>query len=182
VLGIEFRDLTTTDDFARVVEFEKHIWGYAVGDDVVPLPILAATVRRGAVLVGAFDGPAMVGFVFSIPAIYQGRLSHWSHMLGVAPPYRGSGLGRRLKLVQRERALALGIDLVEWTFDPLLAPNAHPWEIQYCAALAATLKGEDTRVIVRSAPPSSSIPVSENPGTGIDWSLEPSFGSIQWQS
>lgn len=64
----------------------------------------------------------------------------------------------------------------------LLAPNAHPWEIQYCAALAATLKGDDSRIIVRSVPSSSSISVSENPGLGIDWSLEPSFSSIQWLS
>jgi L-alanine-DL-glutamate epimerase-like enolase superfamily enzyme len=64
----------------------------------------------------------------------------------------------------------------------LLAPNAHPWEIQYCAALAATLKGEDTRIVVRSVPGSSFVSVSEKPGIEIDWSLEPSFRSIQWQS
>src|SRR6185295_12573998 len=64
----------------------------------------------------------------------------------------------------------------------LLAPNAHPWEIQYCAALAATLKGEDTRIIVRSASSLNSIPVSEVQGIGIDWSLEPAFSKIQWQS
>lgn len=64
----------------------------------------------------------------------------------------------------------------------LLAPNAHPWEIQFCVALAATLKGEDTRVVVRSVPAFSSIPVSDNPGTGIDWALEPSFKAVQWQS
>ena len=63
----------------------------------------------------------------------------------------------------------------------LLAPNAHPWEIQYCAALAATFKGEDTKIIVRSSAVDL-IPVSELPGMGIDWSLEPSFGKVQWQS
>jgi len=125
VTAIDLRDLTTIDDLARVVEFEKRIWGYTNGDDVVPLPVLAATVHRGAVLVGAFDGDDMIGFVYSIPAIRRGRLSHWSHMMGVAPPYRSSGLGRRLKMAQRDRVLALGIDLVEWTYDPLLATNAH---------------------------------------------------------
>ena len=64
----------------------------------------------------------------------------------------------------------------------LLAPNAHPWEIQYCAALAATLKGEDTRIVVRSVPSFSSISISESPGMGIDWSFEASFSSIKWQS
>ena len=64
----------------------------------------------------------------------------------------------------------------------LLAPNAHPWEIQYCAALAATLRGEDTKVIVRPEISFSSIPVSTQPGIGIDWSSESSFAKLQWQS
>lgn len=123
--SIEFRDLTTIDDFNRVVELEKRIWGYTNGDDVVPVPILAVTAHRGAVLVGAFDRAEMVGFVYSIPAIHRGHLSHWSHMLGVVPAHRSTGLGHQLKLLQRQRALAMGIDLIEWTYDPLLAPNAH---------------------------------------------------------
>jgi len=121
----EFRDLTSLADLEQVVELEKRIWEYTNGDDVVPIPVLAATVHRGAILVGAFDGKTMVGFVYSIPAIFRGTLSHWSHMLGVLPAYRSTGLGRQLKLVQRDRALALGIDLIEWTYDPLLALNAY---------------------------------------------------------
>ena len=83
-----------------------------------------------------------------------------------------------VEMVQTIAAVAGAFDLGI----ALLAPNAHPWEIQYCAALAATLKGEDTRIIVRSALSFSSVPVSENPGIGIDWSAEPSFSKIQWQS
>jgi len=83
-----------------------------------------------------------------------------------------------VEMVQTIAAVAQAFDLSI----ALLAPNAHPWEIQYCAALAATLKGEDTRIIVRSGSAFSSIPVSENPGMGIDWSVEPSFSKIQWQS
>jgi hypothetical protein len=64
----------------------------------------------------------------------------------------------------------------------LLAPNAHPWEIQYCAALAATLKGEDTRIISRKELPQKEMKVSTTSGLGIDWSAEPSFSKIQWQS
>jgi L-alanine-DL-glutamate epimerase-like enolase superfamily enzyme len=63
----------------------------------------------------------------------------------------------------------------------LLAPNAHPWEIQFCAALAATIRGDDSKIIVRSAF-SPAVPVSEKPGIDIQWSLEPAFGKIQWQS
>ena len=83
-----------------------------------------------------------------------------------------------VEMVQTIAAVAHAFDLSI----ALLAPNAHAWEIQYCAALAASLKGEDTRIIVRSVPPFSSIPVSENPGMGIDWSVEPSFSKILWQS
>jgi L-alanine-DL-glutamate epimerase-like enolase superfamily enzyme len=83
-----------------------------------------------------------------------------------------------VEMVQTIAAVAAAFDLSI----ALLAPNEHPWELQYCAALAATLKGGDTRVIVRSLPSMHAIPVSENPGIGIDWSVEPSFSKIQWQS
>ena len=83
-----------------------------------------------------------------------------------------------VEMVQTIAAVANAFDLGI----ALLAPNAHPWELQYCAALAATLKGEDTRIVVRSAPSVSSIPVSEDQGMGIDWSVEPAFSKIQWQS
>jgi len=63
----------------------------------------------------------------------------------------------------------------------LLAPNAHPWEVQYCTALAATIRGDDSRIIVRSAY-SPEVLVSDKPGVGIEWSLEPVFQKIQWQS
>jgi L-alanine-DL-glutamate epimerase-like enolase superfamily enzyme len=82
-----------------------------------------------------------------------------------------------VEMVQTIAAVANAFDLSI----ALLAPSAHPWELQYCAALAATLKGDDTRIIVRSDL-SSSIPVSTQSGIGIDWSVEPAFTKIQWQS
>ena len=140
---MRFENLTTLEQFREVERLEGEIWGPI---DLVPVPIMAVTVRRGAVLVGAYDGPRLAGFVYSFPAlrpvgdhhrearrpelqfgqpIHQPPASHWSHMLGVHPDYRGAGLGRALKLAQRERVLALGIDLIEWTYDPLQALNAH---------------------------------------------------------
>ena len=125
---LRFDDLTTLDQFREVERLEGEIWGPI---DLVPVPILAVSVRRGAVLVGAFDGGRLAGFVYSFPALRPEsggrgpRASHWSHMLGVHADYRGSGLGRDLKLAQRERVLAMGLDLVEWTYDPLQALNAH---------------------------------------------------------
>jgi predicted GNAT superfamily acetyltransferase len=88
--------------------------------------VLIVSVKRGGILLGAFDpGGVMKGFVYSIPSVKDGRLAQWSHMLGVTKDARDAGLGLRLKLAQRDRALAMGADLVEWTYDPLQALNAH---------------------------------------------------------
>lgn len=123
---MQIRDLTSLDDCRQVVALEKAIWGYADSDDVVGVPILVVTSKRGGILLGAFDdGGAMVGFAYSLPGIRDGKPTQWSHMLGVVPAARDTGLGTTLKLAQRRRALAMGIELVEWTFDPLQALNAH---------------------------------------------------------
>ena len=123
---ITIRDLTTLDECLQVVALEKDVWRYTDGDDVVPAAVLIVSVKRGSILLGAFDAAAhMKGFVYSMAALKDGRPTQWSHMLGVVEDARGTGLGLRLKLAQRERALAMGIDLIEWTFDPLQAVNAH---------------------------------------------------------
>lgn len=120
-----FRDLTTLAEFAEVVELERQVWGPHY-DDVVPVPILAITVFRGGVLIGAFDDDRrMVGFVYSLPGIKQGKPMQWSHMLGVIDEFRNSGLGFQLKMLQRDRVRAMGLDLIEWTYDPMQALNAH---------------------------------------------------------
>src|SRR6476660_2099623 len=106
---ISYRDLTTLDEYARVVELERQIWGPGY-DDVVPVPILAITVKRGGILIGAFEKNRLVGFVYSIPGIKRDKPTHWSHMLGVVPDYRSGGLGRELKLLQRERALSMNLE------------------------------------------------------------------------
>jgi predicted GNAT superfamily acetyltransferase len=123
--GIEIRDLTHLEQLREVIEIEKRVWGYSDAEEAVPLPMLAAGVRRGAIVLGAFDGLAIAGATYSFPAIKDRRATHWSHMLGVLEPYRDRGVGRLLKLRQRERALAMGIDLIEWTFDPLQAANGY---------------------------------------------------------
>lgn len=121
---MELRDLTTIDEFKQVVELERQIWGVDY-DDVVTVPILAVTVKRGGVLIAAFDSDRMVGFVYSLPGIKDGKPIQWSHMLGVLDEYRSAGLGRTLKLEQRLRSIVIGCDLVEWTYDPMQAANAH---------------------------------------------------------
>jgi len=123
---MQIRALETFEECRQVVALEKEVWGYTDAEDVVPAPVLIVGITRGAILLGAFDdNGAMKGFVYSIPAIKDGTLTQWSHMLGVARDAQGWGLGRSLKLAQRARALTMGIDLIEWTFDPLQALNAH---------------------------------------------------------
>jgi predicted GNAT superfamily acetyltransferase len=119
------RDLRTIEEFRQVVELEKAIWGYADPGDLVTVPVFIFTVKRGATLIGAFDASnRMVGFAYAVVGMKDGRPMHWSHMTGVLPEHRG-GLGHRLKLEQRTRAMAQGIDLIEWTFDPMQTLNAH---------------------------------------------------------
>ncbi len=121
---ITYRDLTSLDDFAGVVDLERQIWGPGY-DEVVPVPILAVSVHRGGILIGAFEADRMIGFVYSLPGIKDGKPTQWSHMAGVVSEYRNAGVGMALKLLQRERTLAMGLDLIEWTYDPLQAMNAH---------------------------------------------------------
>jgi predicted GNAT superfamily acetyltransferase len=122
------RPLKTLEECQHVVELEKRVWGYTDGEDVVPSAILLISIKRGGILLGAFD-PAdlrrMIGFVYSLAAFKDGQRTQWSHMLGVLPDVRDGGLGAELKRRQREAALAMGITLIEWTFDPMQALNAH---------------------------------------------------------
>ena len=119
-------DIRDIDDLAgcrAVVDVQIEVWGRDA--ETVPASLLAASIKRGCLLVGAWDADRLVGFVWSMPGWRHGRPTQWSHMLGVRPGARGRGLGETLKRAQRERALAAGIDLIEWTFDPLQAANAH---------------------------------------------------------
>jgi predicted GNAT superfamily acetyltransferase len=88
--------------------------------------MLMGAQRVGGVAAGAFD-PAgtLVGFVFGFNGLRDGELAHWSYMLAVCPEAQGRGLGRRLKAFQRQSLLALGVRRVYWTYDPLVAANAH---------------------------------------------------------
>jgi chorismate synthase len=121
---VTYRDLTTLEEFANVVELERRIWGTGY-EDVVPVPILAITVMRGGILIGAFAGDSIIGFVYGLAAIKDLKPTHWSHMLGVVEEFRSEGVGVELKRLQRERTIAMGLDLVEWTYDPMQAMNAH---------------------------------------------------------
>ena len=151
---IQIRDLTSIDEFRQVVDCEKAIWGYTDQGDLVTVPVFIFTVHRGATLIGAFAEERMVGFAYAVVGMKQGKPMMWSHMTGVLPEYRG-GLGLRLKLAQRERALAQGYDLIEWTFDPMQAMNAHFNFAKLGGVVeeyAPNFYGESTSVLHRGTP------------------------------
>jgi predicted GNAT superfamily acetyltransferase len=122
--AILIRDLESFEDLSQVAAVEKEVWGLA-DHDVMPMTITIATKAAGSIWLGACEGAKLVGFAFAFPGLDQGQLMLHSHMLAVRDAYRDSDLGFRLKLAQRERALALRIREMTWTFDPLQSKNAH---------------------------------------------------------
>jgi len=121
---IEIRLLRHISEFAGIVEMQKEIWGFEP-IDLLPMRFLVVLDKVGGHIFGAYDGARLVAFCFAIPGVKPGPLPYLhSHMLGVLPEYRDSGIGRKLKLRQRDDALARGIGLIEWTFDPLELKNA----------------------------------------------------------
>jgi len=122
---MQFRTLTTIEEFRQVVALEQRVWGYTTAEDSVPAMMLLVSSRTGGLVIGAFVGERLVGFACSMPAVRDGKPYQWSHMLAVDADHRDTGLGWRLKLEQRRLVMASGLDLIAWTFDPLQAANAH---------------------------------------------------------
>lgn len=122
---ITIRHLTTHADYAACVELQRDIWGRDFSD-AVPASILLVAQKVGGVAAGAFDGAgALLGFVFGITGVQNGDVVHWSDMLAVRPEARDRRIGRRLKEFQRRAVADLGGRVIYWTFDPLVARNAH---------------------------------------------------------
>ena len=122
--GIVVRPCTSLAEFDTCVELQKAIWRYA-DVDVVPSALFVVASKSGGHVLGAFDRERMIGFALGFAAFRGGARYVHSHMAGVLPEYRDLGVGRRLKLLQREICLQSGIQQVEWTFDPLELKNAH---------------------------------------------------------
>jgi len=132
-LMIEIRALRDHAAFADAVKLQRIIWGF---DDIELLPVrlFVTAIKVGGQAFGAFDpsaGGRMIGFCLAIPGVKNGpgikgdRIYLHSHMLGVLKEYRDASVGRMLKLEQRKDALARGIEVIEWTFDPLEIKNAY---------------------------------------------------------
>jgi len=121
---IEIRDLKSIDDLIHLKTVEKEVWGMA-DEDAMPLTLAIACQAAGNIFVGAFDHDKLVGFAFGFLGREHGQPTIHSHMLAVLDAYRHHDLGADLKRAQRERALAMGIQEMTWTYDPLQSRNAH---------------------------------------------------------
>jgi len=121
---IVVRKCEDLDDFRRCVELQRQIWGEA-DLEVEPATMFVVAANTGGEVLGAFDGERMVGFTLAVMGL-RGRVPYLhSHMTGVDSAYQNRGVGRMLKLFQRDAALGRGIRLIQWTFDPLEVRNAH---------------------------------------------------------
>lgn len=122
--GILIRPCHGIPEFEACVRIERAVW-QSSDIDVVPIPLFVVASETGGQVLGAFRGTELVGFTLAIAGWRARKPLLHSHMTAVLDGYRDRGVGRRLKLYQREDALARGIALVEWTFDPLVTKNAY---------------------------------------------------------
>jgi predicted GNAT superfamily acetyltransferase len=121
---ITIRNCQGLEELEACVALQKEVWRFD-DIDLIPLRMFVVSQKIGGQVLGAFEGSELVGFTFSIPGSRSGHAYLHSHMLAVRENWRNSGLGRSLKLAQREEALQRGFELIEWTFDPLEIKNAH---------------------------------------------------------
>jgi predicted GNAT superfamily acetyltransferase len=122
---VAVRPLVTHAELEACIALQRETWGGPFSDRV-PASILKVSQRVGGVAAGAFDERgALLGFVFGLTGVERGRIVHWSDMLAVRRESRGLGIGRMLKEHQRRTVRDLGGDVIYWTFDPLVARNAH---------------------------------------------------------
>lgn len=123
---VEVRHCHGLEEWQQCAQLEKEVWGF---DECVPLPIYVVAAEAGGQVLGAFLEGELVGFTVAVAGLHSrgGKLTPFlhSHMTAVRSEHRDRGIGRQLKLFQRQDALSRGIRLVEWTFDPLEMRNAH---------------------------------------------------------
>ena len=125
-MRLTIRHLESPEEMTSVEILQKQVWS---GSDIeiVPTHMLLSAVHGGGVLLGAYDGDVLVGFVFGFPGFElkadQMELQHCSHMAGVLPDYRDSGVGFLLKRAQWQMVRRQGIERITWTYDPLQSRN-----------------------------------------------------------
>lgn len=121
--GIEVRHCSRLEEFHECVRLQQRTWSE---DIVVPAAMFVVALETGGQVLGAFEGARLIGFTMALGGFHRdGKILLHSHMTAVLPEFRDRGVGRMLKLLQRDDALRRGISLVEWTFDPLELKNAY---------------------------------------------------------
>lgn len=122
---IDIRPLIKHSEYYEAVHLQRLIWSWQEVD-LIPVRFFVVAREIGGQIFGAYDGDSMSGFLLAVPGVTpKNKVYLHSHMLGVLPEYRNTGTGHMLKIAQKNDALARGIDLVEWTFDPLELKNAY---------------------------------------------------------
>lgn len=123
---IEIRPVHTIEEYYQAEEVQRLAWNMPDSAEVVPLHLLITVQKNEGLVLGAWDGEQMVGFLFGFMGrTADGRLKHCSHQMATLPAYRSRGVGQRLKWCQREFVLQQGLDLVTWTYDPLETVNGY---------------------------------------------------------
>jgi predicted GNAT superfamily acetyltransferase len=121
---VTVRELSNPEEFSEAEEVQKSAWGMS-DIMVTPKEIMIAIQSNGGLVLGAFDHKKMVGMALTLVGYRHGKAFMYSHMTGVAKEYQSKGVGYLLKQRQKEISLERGFDLVAWTFDPIIARNAH---------------------------------------------------------
>jgi len=122
---VTLRSMVSDEDLAQCETLERAVWGHDF-PGYVSAAVMKIAQKVGGVVAGAVDADdRLLGFVFGFTGVRDRELLHWSHMLAVREEARDLGLGRRLKLFQRDLVVELGVERMQWTFDPLEARNAH---------------------------------------------------------
>jgi predicted GNAT superfamily acetyltransferase len=132
--AIEIRNCNRLEEMRACVALQKEVWGFSDAD-LVPLRIFVVAEKIGGQVVGAFHQQELAGFALALPGARKGAPYLHSQMLAVRKQYRDAGLGRRLKLFQRDDALSRRFELMEWTFDPLEIKNSY-FNIERLGAVA----------------------------------------------
>ena len=122
--GIVIRALQEVEEMSIGVNLQRRVWGYTELDTVPDQIFIVATESGGQVL-GAFHEDKAIGFALAFAGVHRGKIHLHAHMVAVLPEYQDRGVGRLLKVAQRDDALSRGIDLIEWTLDPLQLKNAY---------------------------------------------------------
>ena len=122
-MDIKIRPVNTLTDLRKCHEIQRTTWGFT---DLMVFPYtqLISSAHNGGVLLGAYDGPDLIGFLYGYLGMSGTKLYLFSQRMGVLPGYQSKGIGMKLKLAQRDQMLRKGIDLIVWTYDPLLGKNA----------------------------------------------------------